>query len=141
MAAPQQRHVGRERAVQALFSLEAVGLADLEQALTHFWDSLDEETGKPARTFAAELVHGVVDRREELDEAIQEHSENWKVDRMARVDRNVLRVATWELLHTDTPARVVINEAVEIARTFGAEGSPAFVNGILDKLARAEGKL
>lgn len=137
----QIRHLGRERALQALFSLEMTAPADLDGALEHFWKTLDEETPRPARTFAAELVRGVITHRDGLDEAIQEHSENWKVERMARVDRNILRLGAWELTHTDTPARVVINEAVEIARTFGAESSSAFVNGILDKMARAAGKL
>jgi N utilization substance protein B len=141
MAAVQMRHLGRQRAVQALFSLEIEAPSDLGPALEHFWGSLDEPTPAPARSFAADLVGGVFDCRDELDEVIQRHSENWRVERMARVDRNVLRLAAYELLYTETPARVVINEAVEVARTFGAESSPAFVNGILDKLARAAGKL
>lgn len=137
----QQRHVGRERAVQALFSLEQTRPADVAQGLEHFWASIDDETGRFAKDFAEELVRGVAEHRDALDAAIQEQSENWRVERMARIDRNVLRVGAYELLHTDTPARVVINEAVEVARTFGGESSPAFVNGILDKLARAQGKL
>lgn len=141
MPAPQQRHVGRQRAIQALFSLEAASPADLDQGLAHFWASMDEKTSEGARAFAEELVRGVVSRREELDDAIQAQSENWKVERMARVDRNVLRLGALELLHSDTPGRVVLNEAVELARTFGAEGSPAFVNGVLDKLAKAAGRI
>lgn len=137
----QIRHIGRERALQALFSLEATAGGELDAALEHFWKTLDEETPRQAKVFAGELVRGVVTHRDSLDETIQEHSENWKVERMARVDRNILRLGAWELLHSETPARVIINEAVEIARTFGAEGSSAFVNGILDKLARAAGKL
>jgi len=137
----QQRHVGRERAVQALFSLEQTRPADVAQGLEHFWASIEDETGRFAKEFAEELVRGVSEHRDELDAAIQAQSENWRVERMARIDRNVLRVGAFELLHSDTPARVVINEAVEVARTFGGETSPAFVNGILDKLARAQGKL
>jgi len=140
MAAPI-RHVGRQRAVQALFSLENASPAELDQGLEHFWASVEEETPRGAVDFAERLVRGVIAHRDELDEAVQEQSENWRMERMARVDRNVLRLGAWELLHTDTPARVVINEAVEVARTFGGENSPAFVNGILDKLARAHGKL
>lgn len=141
MPAPQQRHIGRQRAIQALFSLEAANPDDLAQGLAHFWASMDEKTSPDAHSFAEELVRGVVSRREELDDAIQAQSENWRVERMARVDRNVLRLGALEILHTDTPGRVVINEAIELARTFGAEGSPAFVNGILDKLARAAGRI
>ncbi len=137
----QQRHIGRQRAVQALFSLEQSRPTDVGPALEHFWASIEEDTAPPAKTFAEQLVRGVSQHRDALDDAIQAQSENWRVERMARIDRNVLRMGAYELLHTDTPARVVINEAVEVARTFGGENSPAFVNGILDKLARANGKL
>ncbi|WP_050727480.1 transcription antitermination factor NusB [Vulgatibacter incomptus] len=137
----QQRHVGRERAVQALFSLENATPAELPQGLAHFWATVDEPTSAAASSFAEELIRGVIENRASLDAAIQAQSESWRVERMAKVDRNVLRLGAFELLHTDTPGRVVINEAVEIARTFGAEGSPAFVNGILDKVARVAGRL
>lgn len=140
-SAGSQRHLGRQRAVQALFFLESVEALALQQGLADFWASLDEPTSKQAARFADELVVGVMHRLAELDGAVQEQSESWRIERMAKVDRNVLRLAAYELLFTDTPARVIINEAIEIARTFGAEGSPAFVNGILDKLARARGKL
>ena len=139
--AGQTRRIGRERAVQALFFLEGHSEGNLEAGLSRFWETLDEETPKASREFAAELIRGTVPLLRELDEAVQQHSENWRVERMARVDRNVLRVAAYELLHTETPARVVINEAIEVARLYGAEGSPSFVNGLLDKLARAHGKL
>lgn len=140
-SAGSQRHLGRERAVQALFFLENVEALAVQQGLADFWSSLDEPTPKQAARFAEELVVGVMEHLAELDGAVQEQSESWRIERMAKVDRNVLRLAAYELLFTDTPARVIINEAIEIARTFGAEGSPAFVNGILDKLAKARGKL
>ena len=136
-----QRHLGRQRAVQALFSLEASTPDTLDRDLADFWASVEDETQKQARTFAEELVRGVVVHRAALDQALQEQSVNWRLERMARVDRYVLRLGAFELLHTGTPARVVINEAVEVARIFGGEGSPAFVNGILDKLARAHARL
>lgn len=140
-AAGSQRHLGRERAVQALFFLESVEGVEAREGLEQFWSSLDERTPRQAVRFAEELVVGVMQHLDRLDQAVQEQSESWRIERMAKVDRNVLRLAAYELLFTDTPARVIINEAIEIARTFGAEGSPAFVNGILDKLARAQGKL
>lgn len=93
-----------------------------------------------ARAFAEELVRGVAARREELDARIAEHARNWRLERMAAVDRNVLRLATFELLHTDTPDRVVIDEAIELARDFGGDRSPSFVNGVLDAIARAAGQ-
>lgn len=141
MQGRQQRHVGRERAVQALFSLELASSDELELGLHRFWSSMEEQTGDAARSFAEELIRGVLANREAIDGAIRAESENWRLERMARVDRNVLRVGVYELLYTSTPARVIINEAVEVARTFGGEGSPAFVNGILDRVARRHGKL
>jgi len=102
----------------------------LERVARHF----DLHPG--AREFAEALVRGVAGHRDALDAEIAAHARNWRVDRMAAVDRNVLRLGAYELLHTDTPARVVLDEAVELARDFGAERSPAFVNGVLDAIAK-----
>jgi N utilization substance protein B len=87
-----------------------------------------------AMEFALALLDGVRERRAELDRVLAAKAEHWTLERMAVVDRNILRLAAYELLHTDTPERVVINEAVELAKQFGAEQSPAFVNGILDRV-------
>lgn len=88
--------------------------------------------------FAEDLLAGVRRNRRDLDERLQTVTENWALDRMAAVDRNVLRLGAYELLHTDTPPSVVIDEAVELAKSFGTENSGAFVNGILDSLLRQE---
>ncbi len=89
---------------------------------------------KQARAFATQIVTGAMGESEEIDSLITRASRNWRLDRMARVDRNLLRVAAWELAHsTDVPAKVAINEAIEIAKRFGTAESPAFVNGILDR--------
>jgi transcription antitermination factor NusB len=101
-----------------------------ERATAHF------ELPEGARAFAKQLCCGVADRREELDRQLTAHSEHWRLERMAAVDRNVLRLAAYEILYTETPPSIVIDEAVGLARRFGAERSPAFVNGILDSLAR-----
>jgi N utilization substance protein B len=101
-----------------------------ERVAAHF------ELPEGARVFAKELVTGVCRSRMDLDARLAAHSENWRVDRMAAVDRNVLRIGVYEVLHTDTPAAVVIDEAVELAQRFGGDRSPAFVNGILDSVAR-----
>lgn len=85
---------------------------------------------------AMTLINGVRKHKAEIDEKIVSHAENWTLARMALTDRNALRVGAFELLYTDTPAAIVINEAVEIAKMFGSENSAAFVNGILDKIAR-----
>jgi N utilization substance protein B len=89
-----------------------------------------------AEAFARELVAQVREHVEALDETIGAHARNWRISRMAAVDRNILRLGTWELRYTDTPAPVVLNEAVDLARRFSNDPSPAFVNGILDAVAR-----
>lgn len=83
--------------------------------------------------FARELLRGVRSRRKELDLLLQQKADHWTLDRMAVTDRNVLRLGAFEILHTHTPQRVAINEAVELAKRFGARQSPQFVNGILDR--------
>jgi N utilization substance protein B len=90
-----------------------------------------------ATAFARELVCAVATHARELDALIALHARNWRISRMAVVDRNVLRLAVYELLHTNTPVAVVIDEAVDLARRFGSDTSPAFVNGVLDAVARA----
>ena len=88
-----------------------------------------------AREFAWALISEVCARGRSLDALIAARARNWRLSRMAAVDRNILRLGTYELAHTDTPAAVVMDEAVELARRFGSDASPAFVNGILDALA------
>ncbi len=88
-----------------------------------------------AKLFAVELVRAVREHQAAIDEIIAEHAQNWRLDRMATLDRNILRLATYELAHTDTPSAVVLDEAVDLARRFSQDPSPAFVNGILDAIA------
>ncbi len=94
------------------------------------------EMPKAAHDFARHLALQVIEHSDELDAVLSEHASNWRVERMAVVDRNILRLASYELLHSDTPAPVVIDEAIELARRFGADTSPAFVNGVLDAVAK-----
>ena len=89
--------------------------------------------------FARELVAGVRRNRPEMDRLLEEVAENWSLKRMAATDRNILRLGAYELLHTDTPPRVSIDEAVELAKRFGSDQSAQFVNGILDKVMRRKG--
>ncbi len=84
--------------------------------------------------FGSDLRKGVRANREELDKVLQERAANWSLARMAATDRNILRLGAFEILHTKTPGRVAINEAVELAKRYGAKQSPQFVNGILDRL-------
>ena len=93
------------------------------------------EMPQGAREFAQQLVTEVRDQLPVLDAPIRAHSANWRLERMAIVDRNILRLGAYELMQTDTPLPIVVNEAVDLARRFGSEPSPAFVNGILDALA------
>ena len=84
------------------------------------------------------LVRGVAEHRRQIDDAIEGVSSNWRLDRMARVDRNVLRLAAYELLHRpDVPVKVAINEAIELGKKYGSESSGAFINGVLDRIAEA----
>ena len=99
---------------------------------------LDGEITDPElRAFAGQIVKGVTTRRAGLDQCIEENSENWSLSRMAGTDRNILRLAAWELHHSDVPFRVVLDEAVELAKTFGDARSPDFVNGVLDAMVPA----
>lgn len=95
------------------------------------------EIPEGARDFAGELVRQVRGHAEALDSTIAAHARNWRITRMAVVDRNILRLATWELIYTETPSAVILDEAVDLARRFGDDPSPAFVNGILDAVARS----
>jgi N utilization substance protein B len=124
---------GREAALKMLFAVEA-SQTDLDSAIALFWREFggDPET----RPYADESVRGVLDEREALDETIRAASENWRIERMTRVDRNVLRLGTWELKHrADVPRAVVLDEAIELAKRYGSEESGAFVNGVLNQIA------
>ncbi|HEY7724962.1 MAG TPA: transcription antitermination factor NusB [Anaeromyxobacteraceae bacterium] len=129
-----KRTKARERAVQALYQLD-VAASDLDEALARFWRSF-EPVEREVREHAEALVRGVAAHRREIDAAIEAASVNWRLDRMAKVDRNVLRLAVHELMHRpDVPVKVAINEAVELGKKYGSESSGAFVNGLLDRIA------
>jgi len=140
---PGPRHQAREVAVQVLYALDcgkAWSRDDAEESLRHYWSHMDGPA--PGRPYGEALVLGVLAHHDSLDDAIRAANPNWRLERMARVDRNVLRVAAWEILHnTEVPVAVAIDEAIELARRFGADDAAAFVNGTLDKLARQHGKL
>jgi transcription antitermination protein NusB len=137
------RRRARAVALQVLYAMEGVDDADpgvaLAAHLREFGDAEDDSDGDRQElafdeNLTAALVRGVWAHRDELDEILGRLSQNWRVERLARVDRNVLRIALYELAHcqADVPARVAINEAVELAKRFGSEEAPAFVNGLLD---------
>ena len=129
------RSCARERALQALYQVDLAAGEPMD-ALANAWRSDEEPPDAEALAFSEDLVRGVVGEREQLDQVIEEHSLHWRVERMARVDRNVLRLAVFELKHhPEVPKKVVLNEAIELAKKFGSEESGAFINGILDKIA------
>jgi N utilization substance protein B len=111
-----------------------VGRHPVEEAIASFWEYFEDN--EEGREFADQLVRGTVEHLEAIDDGIQEVSTHWKISRMACVDRNILRMAAFEIFHVaEVPKRVTLNEAIEIARRYGADDSWAFINGILDKLA------
>ena len=132
------RHRSREVALQALYAHDLAPVRGDPVALREVFDRVAEsfEVPESAKIFSEELVFGVGARGEELDAVIQAHARNWKLSRMGVVDRNLLRLATFELMeYAETPAAVIIDEAIELARSFGDDRSPSFVNGVLDAVA------
>jgi N utilization substance protein B len=152
-----KRREARERAVQFLFQHDLNPPEDLAAALNQFWETqraaaIAEEKGAATwgqpvelpppnaeeaavRLFADPLIRGAVEHRNEADEIIKKHAKNWELHRIAAVDRNILRLAIFEMLHReDIPPVVSINEAVDIAKKFSTQDSGKFVNGILDKV-------
>jgi N utilization substance protein B len=119
-------------AVQALYQVDLRADAS-PTTLQAFWEQC--EAGGRAKEFAKTLVDGVAEQRERIDALIAETCEHWRFERLSRVDLNVLRLATYELLHGGVPTEVVLDEAIEIARRFGTEESAVFVNGMLDPIA------
>ena len=153
------RREAREKTVQFLFQHDLNPPSDLNEALDRFWASQNDVkaqnsksapekdpepsesedgpsiTESAVRLFADPLITGVVQHRDEVDEVIRKHARNWDINRMAVVDRNVLRLAIFEMLHRDDiPPVVSINEAVDISKRFSTEDSGRFVNGILDRI-------
>ncbi|MEJ7605615.1 MAG: transcription antitermination factor NusB [Bryobacteraceae bacterium] len=128
------RHKSRHRAVQILYQCDIRPLAP-EHALAAFYDSLYSEENKerPDRDeFMEELVAGALRQRSEIDALIEAQSANWRIERMPAVDRNILRLAVYELRQRDLAAPIVIDEALELTRRFSGEDSVSFVNGVLD---------
>ncbi len=142
----RQRTRARRLALEALYQVDLLGPAGVEEGLAAPVSEQPEkagpggkaEIGAPVpdvRGFAGELVHGVLDRSREIDERIRAVAENWDLARMATIDRNILRLGTYELLYRDDiPPKVSINEAVELAKRYSTAESGTFVNGILDRI-------
>ena len=135
------RHRSREHALQTLYQWD-MRKQPVDESIEAFYGSLHTEEGAPPPPpdeFLEQLVRGTVEKAEEIDALISSHAEHWRLGRMPAVDRNLLRLAIYEMRHTETPAVVVIDEALELARRFSTEESVQFVNGVLDAVLR-EGK-
>jgi N utilization substance protein B len=150
------RSGGRAIALQVFFALDADGSleegardrVDVDAVLTKYWRSFEDAEAQEgpvdpeARVFADEIVREALEKIVEIDEAVRKSSKNWRLERMPRVDRNVLRLGTLELLkHRETPRAVAIDEAVELAKRFGGEESTKFVNGVLERVADEAGRV
>ena len=148
---PTGRRRARESALQMLYQSE-IGRMGPQEAIGTFWrldrsgedsvaagsDETDEPINGELQAFANDLVRATLARVEAIDQLIVEHAHNWRLERMAVIDRLVLRLAVCELLtHPETPPKVVINEALELARTFSGDEAVAFVNGVLDAVRKA----
>ncbi len=133
----RRRTLSRRLAVEVLYQADLVGSEVVGDALK----SPTVKPGSETQRFAGELVQGVLEHLEEIDQRIREVAENWDLGRMATVDRNVLRLGTYELLYRrDIPAKVTINEAVDLGKRYGTAESGTFVNGILDRIMSQAGR-
>ena len=127
-----KRRSSRELALKFLYQFELNG-EDLDEQIKLFLERNSSQ--EDVANFMKELVVSLIDKMEEIDEIIQKFSDHWILDRMTVIDRNILRMGTCELLFNfSTPPKVVINEAIDIAKKYGNEDSPEFINGILDKV-------
>ena len=150
----RKRTCSREFALQILYELDLTP-SEVAEALEDFWKdrtdlalsnpekmALEEDKKEPdVREYTEKLVRGTLAKKSQIDPTIERFAENWEMHRMACVDRNILRLATFEILHVDEiPVKVAINEAVELAKRYGEQDSSKFVNGILDRIAKTECK-
>ena len=133
------RRSGREAALQMLFQLEGSGVS-ADQAIDLFWRTY-EDADPEGKAYADTIIRGVADNLDGIDKKIAAASQNWRLERMSRVDRNLLRLGSWELMfRSDVPRAVILDEAVELAKSFGTDESSGFVNGVLDRIANDLGR-
>lgn len=130
-----KRRRAREYALQILFQIDFKGKEITDKDLKGFWS--DKDVSEDIKRFTESLVKGTLNKLDEIDSRIEKVAENWILNRMAAVDRNILRLAAYEILYRrDIPFAVTINEALEIAKKFSSAESAPFINGILDRLAK-----
>ena len=132
------RHRSRRRALQVLFEWDMRG-DSADRAISHFYDTLyseESETKPKPDRFMEDLVRGTAAKKAEIDKKIEAKSEHWRLERMPAVDRNILRLAIYEMEQNAVPAPVIIDEALELARQFSSDESLPFINGVLDAVHR-----
>ena len=133
-----KRRSSRELALKFLYQFE-LNKGDLDEQIILFLERNPSQ--KDVESFMKDLVVSLIDKMKEIDETIQKYSDHWVLNRMAVIDRNILRIGTCELLFSfSTPPKVVINEAIDIAKKYGNEDSPQFINGILDRVYKEIGQ-
>ena len=134
----RKRTQARECALQILYQYE-MNPEPMPEILKKFWSQQDEAFSEEVRGFAEKLALGTVEHQAEIDKVVERYADNWELSRMAMIDRNIMRFATYELLYlADVPPKVTLNEAVNLAKKFSQEESGKFVNGILDKINHTE---
>ena len=129
------RRRSRQRALQILFLWDS-RRQSVDEAIDAYYDALYSEEQLARDPFVTDLVRGTVEHAAQIDEQISKHAEHWRMERMPIVDRNILRLAVFEMVHAGTPAAIAIDEALELARKFSNEESVQFVNGVLDAIRR-----
>jgi len=132
------RRRARQRALQILYLWDA-RRQPVDDAINTYYETLFPDEPPHRDHFVDELVRGTISHLEEVDEQIAKHAAHWRMDRMPAVDRNILRLAVFEMTHGGTPAPVTIDEALELARKYSNEESVQFVNGVLDAIRRGQG--
>lgn len=127
-----KRRTAREKALQALFQID-ISKVETNEAIQHVLED------QPNDNYLTRLVEGVIQHQEEIDRIIKEHLEKWTIDRLAHVDRSILRLAVYELMYCqeEVPANVALDEAIEVAKIYGDDQSSRFINGVLSKVKQA----
>lgn len=133
----RQRSKGRSLALQYLYQMDIRKEESTEEMLTEFF--LNAEAEESHQEFARKILDGVYKNREKLDVVISECLTNWDINRISIVDKNILRIATFELIYAmDVPAKVAVNEAIDLGKSFGSKDSGSFINGVLDKILKTK---
>ncbi|HEY79650.1 MAG TPA: transcription antitermination factor NusB [Anaerolineae bacterium] len=135
-----QRHRARQIALQALYEIDLTDHAPGQVLQRHLRD-INPPLPAGATGLLQAIIEGVMARRDDLDRVIAHFAPEWPVPQIATIDRNILRIALWEMNFNDTPSKVAINEAVELAKEFGAETSSRFINGVLGAATRQQGEM